>query len=262
MRILLFLVISLFVLFGYSQYLRRTSLFFPSKYPVGDWTAKADDEWLTTSDGVKLHGWYFRAADAHAPVLVWMHGNAGNVTGRAPVAAELARRGISVFVFDWRGYGRSEGEPSEDALYLDALAAVDFAQAHLGKDIVLYGESLGGPYAAYAATKRHARCVVIENSFPSLAALGNMLYKPIPVGLFAPGAMTTARWLNEARLPVLVLHSRADDVIPFPLGQRLFDELTVPKEMLVSQSAMHGEIPSVEGPRYYDAVVNFVAHHH
>lgn len=261
MRILLFLVIALFILFGYSQYLRRTSLFYPSKYPVGDWSAKAGDEWLTTSDGVKLHGWYFRAADAHAPVLVWMHGNAGNVTNRAPVAAELARRGISVFVFDWRGYGKSEGEPSEDALYVDALAAVDFAQAHLGKDIVLYGESLGGPYAAYAATKRRARCVVIENSFPSLAALGNMLYKPIPVGIFAPGEMTTTRWLNEAKLPVLVMHSSADDVIPFPLGQRLFDDLTVPKEMLVSQTAMHGEIPSVEGARYYDAVVNFVSHH-
>src|SRR5437868_14727764 len=78
MRILLFAVILLLVLFGYSQYLRRTSLFYPQRYPLGDWTAKAADETFTTSDGVKLHGWYFAAADAPAPLLVWMHGNAGN----------------------------------------------------------------------------------------------------------------------------------------------------------------------------------------
>lgn len=160
--------------------------------------------------------------------------------------------------FDWRGYGKSDGSPSEDALYHDALAAVDFAQARLGGDLALYGESLGGPYAAYAASKRHVRCVVIENSFPSLAALGNKLYAPLPIGWFAPRAMTTIRWLNAARVPVLVMHGQRDRTIPYSLGKALFDGLTVPKALLISPAADHGEIPTVEGDRYYTTVVNFV----
>ena len=152
----------------------------------------------------------------------------------------------------------ASGEPSEGALHRDALAAYDAMQR---QDVVLYGDSLGGPYAAYLATRRKARCVVIENSFPSLAALGNEVYRPLPLGWTAPRALATARWLNEAGLPVLVMHSRADNVIPFRLGQRLYDELRTPKKMLVSQTAEHGGIPYTEGARYYDAVTAFVRRH-
>src|SRR6185503_6287796 len=102
------------------------------------------DVWFTTGDGVRLHGWFFRAPQPGAPLILWCHGNAGNITDRAPMAAEFARRGVSAFVFDWRGYGKSEGKPSESALYRDALAAYDFAVKSLGaKSIIVYGESLG-----------------------------------------------------------------------------------------------------------------------
>src|SRR4051794_6018792 len=114
-RMLTFLFVLLLAIFGFSQYVRRTSMFFPTQYPLGDWTTTATDETFTADDGVKLHGWLFRATDPHAPLLVWMHGNGGNVTDRGPIAAELAKRGVSVFVFDWRGYGKSAGSPSEDA---------------------------------------------------------------------------------------------------------------------------------------------------
>jgi uncharacterized protein len=259
-RMLKFAIILLLALFGFSQYLRRTSMFFPAPYPLGEWNTTAAEETFRTDDGVWLHGWYFRASDPHAPVLVWMHGNGGNITDRGSIAGELARHGVSVFVFDWRGYGKSQGAPTEGGLYHDALAAVDFARAHLGPDLVLYGESLGGPYAAYAASKRPVRCVVIENSFPSLAALGNVLYAPLPLGVFAPFAMTTVRWLNAANVPVLVMHGRRDDTIPFGLGKALFDGLKTPKEMFISQTAGHCEIPNVEGERYYTTVTTFIAH--
>jgi len=265
-RIGIYLVILLVALFLFAQYVRRTSMFFPEKYPMGRWDANAyavtpSDEWLTTSDGVRLHGWLFRATSPAAPMIVWFHGNGGNLTDRAPVATEFARRGVSAFVFDWRGFGRSGGAPSEDALYRDAIAAYDFVATKLqvpSEQIVLYGESVGGPYAAYIASKHRAHCVVIENSFPSLSAIGNTLYRPLPLGWFAPRAMRTTRWLNDARLPVLVMHGRHDAVIPFALGQELFDGLHVPKRMFVSEHASHGEIPSMEGNRYYDAVTAFI----
>ena len=265
-RVATFLGVLLVALFAFAQFMRRTGMFFPAPYPQGDWRTmslpvKPVDQTFITPDGVTLHAWLFRTTSGDAPLLVWFHGNGGNLTDRAEVASELARRGISTFVFDWRGYGRSGGSPTESKLYIDALAAYDFATTHLAakpESIVLYGESLGGPYAAYTASKRRARCVIIENSLPSLRELGNALY-PIPIGWFAPFAMTTTRWLNEANIPVLVMHGKRDQVIPFRLGRKLYDDLRVPKELLVSERAGHEEIPSTEGSRYYDAVVRFAS---
>lgn len=265
-RVLVFVAVLVVALFLFAQFLRRTSMFFPARYPEGNWSPDAYgvapiDEWFETRDGVRLHGWLFRATDPAAPLIIWFHGNAGNLTDRAPIAVDFARRGISVFVFDWRGYGRSDGSPTEGSLYRDAMAAYAFAASSLHvppQHIVLYGESVGGPYAAYVAAHERSRCVVIENSFPSLAAMGNALYHPLPMGIFAPFAMRTTRWLNQAGRPVLVLHGKRDGVIPFRLGKELYDGLHVPKRMFVSEGAGHCEIPFIEGNRYFATVVAFI----
>ena len=253
-------VLALGAIYAFARHARRASMFFPSRYPEGAWETHATDHWYHASDGVKLHGWHFPATDPQAPLMVWIHGNAGNITGRAPTAAAIAERGVAVFLAEFRGYGRSEGRPTEEGLYLDALAAHDYA-SRLSPAVVMYGESLGGPFAAYVAKERKVRAVVIENSFPSLRELGNTLYAPLPLGWTAPRAMATRRWLNEAGVPVLVMHGREDQVIPFELGVSLYERLTVPKEMLVSETAGHSGIPSTEGQRYYDTVVRFIGTH-
>jgi alpha-beta hydrolase superfamily lysophospholipase len=259
LRLAIIVVIAL-VLF--AQFVRRTSMFFPEKYPLGNWDlAGAQDQWFTTSDGVKLHGWLFRASDPQAPLLVYFHGNAGNVTERGPIAAELARRGVSTFVFDWRGYGRSDGSPSESGLFNDAEAAYAFAAKLAPRDrIALYGESLGGPYAAWIAKKHGARCIVLDSTFPSLRALGNAMYFPVPLGWTAPFALRTRDWVNDAHIPTLVMHSHNDDVMPFRLGQSLFDGLHVPKTMYASDARGHCAIEANDGARFYEAVVGFVVH--
>jgi fermentation-respiration switch protein FrsA (DUF1100 family) len=245
----IFALFLLAALWAFSQYLRRTSMFFPSRegnFDIRAYKVQPEDIWFRAEDGVKLHGWMFRAGE---PLVIWFHGNGGNITDRAEIAAELASRGVSVFVFDWRGYGKSEGTPNENALYKDAIAAYDVMK---GRDVVLYGESLGGPYAAYVAKHRKAKAVIIENSFPSLAAMGNRLYG---LGWLAPRAMRTTDWLNEANVPVLVMHGKRDQVIPFELGMRLYDGLTTQKQLLTSETAGHCEIPAVEPERYYEAVM-------
>ena len=259
LRITLIVLVALFL---FAQYARRTGMFFPDRYPVGVWDTssllvKPEDHTFTTSDGVRLHAWLFRAAAPHAPWLIWYHGNAGNLTDRALMASGFARRGISVFVFDYRGFGKSEGKPSESTLFRDGIAAYDYVAKLGAPSIALYGESVGGPYAADVARKRKVRCVVIENSFPSLAAIGNALYKPLPLGWTAPRALRTTDWLNEAGVPVLVMHGLRDEVIPFSLGKKLYDGLRVPKEMLVSEQAGHCEIPMVDR-RYYEVVTEFI----
>ncbi|HUP44423.1 MAG TPA: alpha/beta fold hydrolase [Thermoanaerobaculia bacterium] len=264
--ILLLALLALVGLVAFSRYARRASMFFPDRFPIGLWDidqlpVPPEDHYFATRDGVRLHGWLFRAPQQNGPLIVWLHGNGGNITNRAPMAAEFARRGIATFVIDYRGYGRSEGRPTESGLYRDALAAYDYALSTLHarpEDVVMYGESLGGPYAAYVAKHRKVGAVVIENSFPSLADLGNALYAPIPIGWTAPRAMRTTDWLNEAGVPVLVMHGRRDQIIPFSLGERLYEGLNVPKEMLVSEIASHSEIPAVETERYYAAVTRFV----
>lgn len=265
-RALVFVLVLLLAIVAFAQFLRRTGMFFPDRYPTGRWDRSAfmvepTDHFFTASDGVRLHGWWFRAAAPDAPVLIWFHGNAGNLTDRADMAVELAKRGVSVFVFDYRGFGRSEGRASEAGVYRDSIAAFDYVRKHGSPRIVLYGESIGGPYAAYVAKERkqhNVRAVILENSFPSLKDLGNALYRPLPLGWTAPFAMRTTAWLNEAGVPVLVLHGTRDAVIPYALGKKLHDELDVPKEMFTSHAG-HCEIPLFEAARYYEAVTRFAS---
>lgn len=259
-RLAIILVIAIALAYLFSLYLRTNGLFFPEKFPKGMWdvdrySIAPQDVNFTASDGVKLHGWLFRSPKAGAPLMLFCHGNAGNITERAPVAEEFAKRGVSMLVFDWRGYGKSEGVAKENALYDDALTAYDFA-SKINPDIVIYGESLGAPYAAWAAKNRRARCAIIDSSFPSLLAVGNAHY--FPLGYFAPRAMRTADWLNDANIPVLVMHGKRDDVVPFAVGMKLYDSLRARKELLVSEKAGHSEIEAFEPQRYYDAVTRFI----
>lgn len=261
-RFLLFFLVLLAAIFAFATYLRRAGMFFPDKHPVGRWDPNQfmvvpSEHTFPTPDGVKLHAWFFEASAPDAPVMIWFHGNAGNLTDRAEMCVEHARRGVSVFVFDYRGFGKSEGRASESKLYRDALAAHDYI-AKGRANVFVYGESIGGPYAAYVAKERKSvRGVILENSFPSLKDLGNALYDPLPLGWAAPFAMRTTAWLNQAGVPVLVMHGRRDDVIPYRLGKQLYDDLRVPKEMLTSHAG-HCEIPLFEPQRYYEAVSRFV----
>lgn len=194
-RMGVFLAVLALAIVVFAQFVRRTSMFFPDRYPRGDWKiAGAEDQWITTSDGVRLHDWIFRATDSQAPMLVFFHGNAGNITNRAPIAAELAKRGVTTLVFDWRGYGKSGGSPSESALYRDAEAAYSFAATIAPRErISLYGESLGGPYAAWIAKRHGAHAIVLDSTFPSLRVLANAVYSPLMLGWTAPFALRTSR---------------------------------------------------------------------
>ena len=253
----------LLLLSFYAWYLRRNGMFFPAQYPEGEWNTGSsgiirEEHEIPTGSGAKLHAWYFPAGDS-APVLLWCHGNAGNITTRRDIAERLAGEGVSVLLFDYRGFGKSDGHATEQHALEDSIAAYDYVRASMGvpsSRIVLYGESIGGAMAAWVASRRPVAGVVIESSFPSLQALVRTLY-PRPLDLFASRSLRTAEGLNRGEAPVLILHGRRDEVVAYPLGVQLHQELTVPKRMISYERSGHSEIPYVE-PGYYAAVSGFV----
>ncbi len=161
-------------------------LFFPDKYPVGDWNPAGlnfEDAWFDAADGTRLHGWFVPHDNPRAVVL-FAHGNAGNITGRDDILRSLHRMGVAVLAFDYRGYGRSEGSPNEAGILGDGRAARTWLAKRVGipeSDIVLMGESLGGAVAALLAAETPARGLVLENTFSSAPDVAAYHYPWLPV---------------------------------------------------------------------------------
>lgn len=196
-----------------------------------------EEVFLTTSDGLKLHGWFFPAA-ADAPrtrqVLLLCHGNAGNVSHRLHFVKAWLELGLSVLVFDYRGYGRSEGRVDEAGTYLDALAARRWLhdRGFKASDIIALGKSLGGGIASELALREPLGALILQSTFTSIPDLGSELFPWLPVRKLHRIRYDTVNRLPRLHLPVLVAHSRTDDLIGFQHAERNFAAANAPKELL------------------------------
>jgi fermentation-respiration switch protein FrsA (DUF1100 family) len=222
-------------------------IFFPSVYPDGDWQPEGlafEDAWFETDDGTRLHGWYVPAANPRAVVL-FAHGNAGNLTDRLDIIDALANvLGASVLAFDYRGYGRSEGHPSEQGILADARAARRWLARRAGipeSQIVLMGESIGGAVMVDLAADDGARALVLENTFTSLADVAAYHYPWLPVKLVMRSKLDSASKIRDYHGPLLQFHGDSDRIIPFKLGQRLFDAANEPKRLVVIPFGDHND---------------------
>jgi len=197
-----------------------------------------EDVSLTTDDGVRLHGWWVPAGQARGAVLV-LHGNAGNISHRLGYALMFNRLGYSTLLLEYRGYGRSAGSPSEEGTYRDAEAAwrhlVEIRKL-AARDIVYAGESLGGGVATWLAEKHPPRALILASTFTSVPDLGAQVYWWLPVRWLARIRYDNLARMPKITCPVLIAHSRDDDIIPFSHGQRLFAAAREPKRFL----EMHG----------------------
>jgi len=228
-------------------------VFFPDRH-VGPPPAGVEERWLVAEDGRRLHAWHV-PAPARGPVLLWSHGNAGNIDSRRAVLAALARRGLGVLAYDYRGYGRSEGAPSEPGVYLDASAAFDDLVTR-GTDpatIVCFGESLGGAVSIEIATRRRCGAVVAVSTFTRLADVARRHYGPL-------AALVGDRFDSQARLarvsaPVLIAHGDQDEIVPLELGERLFAAASEPRRFLRIAGAGHDDV--LGHPGLLDAVAAF-----
>ena len=190
---------------------------------------------IVTEDGEKLAAWWVAVPQARGTVLI-LHGNAGNISHRIEYLRMFHRLGYASLIVDYRGYGRSTGSPSEEGTYRDAFAAWRHLTEQRGisaRDIVLFGESLGGAVASWLAARHAPRALVLASTFTSVPDLGAQIYWFLPVRLLSRFEYDTLANLARISAPVLVAHSREDEIVPFSHGERLFDAAGQPKQFLV-----------------------------
>ena len=193
-----------------------------------------EDISLKTSDGISLHGWFIPAAQPRGTVL-FLHGNAGNISHRLDSVQMFHRLGYSTLIFDYRGYGNSGGTPTEEGTYRDADAAWRYLveQRHVpGCRIVLFGESMGSAIAAHLASRQKPAALVIASGFTSVPDLAQHLYPYLPVRWLARIRYDTRAYLGTATAPVLIAHSPQDEIIPYEHGRALFAAAHSPKQFL------------------------------
>jgi len=227
--------------------------------PISLQGALGEEVWLGTSDGVRVHGWWYEAAP-RAPAVLALHGNAGTVRDRAFVADGFLEQGISVFLLDWRGYGRSEGSPSMDGVLRDADAALDFVADRAGglRRVVIHGHSLGGAVAAILARERPPAGLVLESTFTSVAALAEEHY-PLPglLLLRLRGKLDALAAVRELRSPVFFLHGTADPVVPVAMGLQLHAAAPDPKLWFALPGAGHNDMVRAGREGYFIPLATF-----
>jgi len=235
-------------------------IYFPD-YPgrlSGDWQPRdlpIEDVWLQTADGAKLHAWWIPNQTAEF-TFVAFHGNAANIAARADVYRFLHALPAHVLAVEYRGYGRSEGSPSEAGLYLDAQAAYDHLIGQRGiapRRIISYGQSLGTAVAADLAAKREVGGVLLEAPFPSTRAVVRRVYWFLPgAELVARSKFDTTKKLAGAHSPILIVHCAHDPVLAFSLGEKVYARAPEPKFLWRVEGECHEEA-SLIAPKEYRA---------
>ena len=212
---------------------------------------------IRTRDGEQLHGWFLPHARPRAAVL-YFHGNGGNLSMWLPILVGMQRQGYAVRAFDYRGYGRSSGRPSERGLYVDVDAALEWAPDDRRVPVIYWGRSLGTAMASYAATRRRPDGLILEAGFPDAWSLARGSPPLALLALFSTYRFPTASYARRAGCPILVVHGDADQVVPFTLGAALFASVPAPKQFVRIRGGDHNDAVPADPEAYWSGVRAFV----
>lgn len=239
--------------------LEQHYIYFPDRQLIATPAAVGlayDEAPFAAADGVRLHGWYL-AGEAGQPVVLFCHGNAGNISHRLEALRLLHTLGVSVFIFDYRGYGLSEGKPSEKGTYADARGALAWLteRGWTPARIIYFGESLGAAVALQLAVEKPPAGLVLESPFTSIAAMGR---HHSPMLHFLLGWLLDARYDNLAKIvklrsPLLIVQGEADTIVPPAMAQQLFVAANEPKILRRIPGAGHNDLLFVDGRAYLAA---------
>jgi fermentation-respiration switch protein FrsA (DUF1100 family) len=275
--IVMVLIVALVLIMAFEDKL----IYFPTKYPDGLWTVREscvregeivpriEDCHFTAGDGVRLHGWLCTPERCEGgvgkplktdSVLLWFHGNAGNINYRYDMLRAMIELPVKIFIIDYRGYGKSEGKPTEPGLYMDARAAWDYLvdERRVPADnIIIFGKSLGGAPAIDLAAKVEPAGLVVQSSFTSAGDMAATLLPFLP-RFFLHTKMDSLSKISGVRCPKLFIHSRQDEVVPYDLGRRLYEAAPEPKEFYEVKGAPHNSTYIVGGKPYFEALRRFI----
>lgn len=261
----LLLVLILLILAGILFYpqLENRLIFYPDKGfddSPSNWNLSYRDVLLRTRDGEKLHCWFF-PVPGKSPVLLFCHGNAGNISHRIENVERLVQRGISVFLLSYRGYGKSTGRPSEKGIYLDGLAAYDYlteTERIPPNRIAIFGRSLGGAVAIEVALQREVKCIVTESTFTSLRDMSKTMFPWALFSPFIPNHYDNGTKIATLSVPKLIVHGKNDEIVPFRIGEKLFTLAKDKKKFLAIEGAGHNDTYIVGGTAYFNEIVSFI----
>jgi uncharacterized protein len=217
-----------------------------------------EDVYLDTSDGIRIHGWFFPSSGSQT--LLFFHGNAGNIADRLDNIRFLVQRGLNVLIIDYRGYGRSDGVPSEQGTYRDAESAWLWLQSRIGIDparLVYFGRSLGGAVATELAVRHPPRKLIIESTFTSVREMAGTVLPFIPKMLI-PDCYPSIKRIALVDCPILVIHGTADTLVPFRHGQAIYARARDPKQFYGIEGADHNESYLIGGENYFDILLTFI----
>jgi len=240
-------------------------IYFPPRYPEGfpspeTYQGDVEDVWLLTADGVRINAFY-HSNPPSKQVLLWFHGNAENIGYDLDQLRDLAKIGVNILAVDYRGYGKSEGEPDEAGVYQDADAAYDYLieQRHFRpQDIFIQGHSLGGAVAVDLASRRPCGGLIVESSFTNARAMARRMFVIPLVEYVVKSRFDSLQKIHLVHAPILIVHGTSDEVIPFAMAQQLFAAAPEPKRFYPVEGAGHNDLLEVGGKSYLDGLKSFV----
>ena len=214
---------------------------------------------IATTDGVMLHGWFI--AGRSSRVLLFFHGNAGNISHRLDSIAQFRELGFSVLIIDYRGYGQSTGRTTESGIYRDADAAWRYLiddRGIVANDIVIFGRSLGASVASRLASEYQPLALIVESSFTSVPDIAQDLYPWLPVRWLSRLSHATRDYVRDVRCPILIIHSRDDEIIPFHHGEAIFASANEPRTLLTIRGT-HNDAFLLDERAYVAGLRTFLA---
>lgn len=263
LRALVFAVVIYLCLLGLLFLLQRALIYHPSAGrpdPAMSGVPEMAPVSLATSDGLSLLGWWRPPPTREAPVIVYLHGNAGTLAHRAAKVRPYLDRGWGVLLVAWRGYSGNAGRPTEEGLYADGRAAIGFVDKEgiAPQRIVLYGESLGSGIAVQLASERAPGALALEAPFSSLAEVAGAHYPIFPAAWLVRDRYDSVAKIGRVSAPVLVMHGERDNVVPIRFGRRLLAAANDPKEGVFLERAGHNDLYDFGAA---EAVIRFVERH-
>ena len=216
------------------------------------WGLPYEEVRLKTADNIRLHGWYLPHPSATKTLLL-LHGNGGNISHRRDSLAIFHRLGLNVLIIDYRGYGQSEGTPSEQGLYRDARAAWDYLTRQRGSradQIIIFGRSLGGAVATELAAQVSPAALILESTFSSARDMARELFPRLSYLVLLRYRFDSEAKIAQIKTPLLMLHSAQDEIIPYALGRKLYAAAVQPKRFIELRGGHNGGF--VQSQPYYE----------